>query len=410
VDSGVSIHMAQSQEEAVTLPFPINFYMNLNILSYNIRGLNNPAKVRKMKNYLRTLQPPCDILLLQEYKLCGINAHELGRSLWPDSACYILDAEPGYTLAPDGAGKGGVCTLVSPLLKHLIVSSGSLRDNRALWITLTGTPMGQLGVANIYAPNCSSARSELWENLPNCLDNSCTWLLGGDWNMTEKAGDKTSGCSRGLSQAESTSWSLLKASMDFEDWFNTNRNIRYSWDNKRLGARVMARLDRFYLSKGELNKPLIADYKIRGDCGLSDHLPVSLSLSLQKKRQTGSCYKMNSSLLLLPEVQTEITRLWTSFPKGTHFLVKFRRVIRYYRRFCQLQATAQNRTETDLRLRFSKLQADLQHNPCCLNMQAALAQCSKSLEKFEDTKLNGQRIRSRVRWRESGNACNKEFF
>jgi hypothetical protein len=119
---------------------------------------------------------------------------------------------------------------------------------------------------------------------------------------------------------------------------------------------------------------------------------------------------MNSSLLLLPEVQTEITRLWTSFPEGTHFLVKFRRVIRYYRRFCQLQATARNKTETDLRLRFSQLQADLQHNPCCLNTQVALAQCSKSLEKFEDTKLNGQRIRSRVRWRESGNACNKEFF
>jgi hypothetical protein len=88
-------------------------------MSYNIRGLNNPLKVRKLKNYIRISQPPCDILLLQEHKLSGDSLSDLGRLLWPDAAVFSLDAEPGYVLNPNGAGKGGACTLVSPFLEHL---------------------------------------------------------------------------------------------------------------------------------------------------------------------------------------------------------------------------------------------------------------------------------------------------
>jgi hypothetical protein len=36
--------------------------------------------------------------------------------------------------------------------------------------------------------------------------------------------------------------------------------------------------------------------------------------------------------------------------------------------------------------------------------------CRKNLEKFEDIKINGQKIRARVNWRDYRNACKKEFF
>jgi hypothetical protein len=34
----------------------------------------------------------------------------------------------------------------------------------------------------------------------------------------------------------------------------------------------------------------------------------------------------------------------------------------------------------------------------------------KALEKFKDTKLNGQQVRAQIRWRDHGDACKKEFF
>jgi endonuclease/exonuclease/phosphatase family metal-dependent hydrolase len=49
------------------------------------------------------LQPSCEVLLIQEHKVSGAKANELSKCIWPDAACYILDADPGYSYNPDGA-------------------------------------------------------------------------------------------------------------------------------------------------------------------------------------------------------------------------------------------------------------------------------------------------------------------
>jgi hypothetical protein len=127
-------------------------------------------KLRKFQWYLKTLQPPCEVLIIQEHKLSGAKANELGRSIWPDAACYILDADLRYAHNIDGAGRGGVGILVSPYIKHMVASSGSLGDNKSIWVTFTGTPVGKLGILNVYTPNCSRERGRLWESLASTLD------------------------------------------------------------------------------------------------------------------------------------------------------------------------------------------------------------------------------------------------
>jgi hypothetical protein len=87
---------------------------------------------------------------------------------------------------------------VSPYIKHMVSSSGSLCNNRAIWVTFSRTPVGKLGILNAYVPNCSKERSRLWEELAVTLDPSHAWLMGGDWNMTEISIDKSSGCGRAL--------------------------------------------------------------------------------------------------------------------------------------------------------------------------------------------------------------------
>lgn len=135
------------------------FAMNLNIISYNVHGLpiisqlflNEAAKVRKLRNYIRFTQPQCGIPLLQEHRLCGSKAQDLGRSLCPGADYHYLESDPGYRLNLEGVRKGGVCILISPFIKHMVSNVGSLRHNRAFWLFIQDSPIQKLGIGNIYA-------------------------------------------------------------------------------------------------------------------------------------------------------------------------------------------------------------------------------------------------------------------
>jgi hypothetical protein len=107
------------------------------------------------------MQPSYDIVLLQEHKLCGATAQNLGHTIWPNAACHILEAALEYLENLDRASKGGLCTLVSPRIKHMIVNIGSLRKNMMLWVTLGGSPIGRIHIINVYAANYAKEKAGL---------------------------------------------------------------------------------------------------------------------------------------------------------------------------------------------------------------------------------------------------------
>ena len=53
--------------------------MSLRLLSWNVRGLNNPQKREVCKNFLKEWR--CDVVYLQETKLGSLNS-TIVRSLW----------------------------------------------------------------------------------------------------------------------------------------------------------------------------------------------------------------------------------------------------------------------------------------------------------------------------------------
>ena len=65
--------------------------MNLRLLSWNVRGLNNPQKREVCKNLLKEWK--CDIVCYQEMKLASISSSVV-RSLWgsPFLGWVALDA------------------------------------------------------------------------------------------------------------------------------------------------------------------------------------------------------------------------------------------------------------------------------------------------------------------------------
>ena len=81
---------------AVELRFSweILVFMNLKILSWNVRGLNDCRKRSIVKNLLREWK--CDVICLQETKLTGLDRQMVGN-LWSCLFCAL----GGFRRCPD---------------------------------------------------------------------------------------------------------------------------------------------------------------------------------------------------------------------------------------------------------------------------------------------------------------------
>ena len=77
--------------------------MSLRLLSWNVKGLNNPQKREVCKNLLKEWR--CDVVCLMETKLASLNS-TLVRSLWgsPFIDWVVLDVVQTY-------GEGGFAEL-----------------------------------------------------------------------------------------------------------------------------------------------------------------------------------------------------------------------------------------------------------------------------------------------------------
>lgn len=104
--------------------------MIIKSVTFNVRGLNEPRKIDRLKHYFRTLQGGADIILLQEHKLRGEKAATLGKKLFPNGQCWIQEADPRYNInGLEGVGRGGICTYIHSRLAPYVISQGTILGN-----------------------------------------------------------------------------------------------------------------------------------------------------------------------------------------------------------------------------------------------------------------------------------------
>lgn len=317
--------------------------MKLQLLSFNACGLNEDAAVANVQSYVRDSIPSPDIVAIQEHKLRGSSLARVGNRLWHHATAFSLEASVGYGHTPLdlGAGCRGVLILIHPRWARKIGSSGAIQDNRAHWFVLQGLPGGDIGFANIHAPNDPLARCLLWEALARDLPCTCRWILMGDFNMVENKADKTRQCSSMISIRERILFDAMKSSLQLEDPPRSAASLRFSWDNNRpLAARVMARLDRLYLFNSTLGTPnrVLLDYCIRGNIAWSDHHPILATVQLEAQPRRATHWKMSSCWF--EEAASEVQRLWTTARPDATFFTKLRRIVRFYRGLCKTKAQA----------------------------------------------------------------------
>ena len=122
--------------------------MIIKTITFNVRGLNEPRKIDKLRQYFQAIKGGIDVILLQEHKLQGEKATNLGIKLSPNGKSWTL--EIGYNInGLEGAGKGGICTIIHRKLAPLVSFQGNIFRNKAFWIRLSGLPRGDLGFLNV---------------------------------------------------------------------------------------------------------------------------------------------------------------------------------------------------------------------------------------------------------------------
>ena len=143
--------------------------MTLQLLSWNVRGLNNPRKREVRKNLLKDWK--CNIVCFQETKVSSIN----GVFVWSLWGCPFTD----WTVLDAMQSSGGVLLIWDKrVFEKLDVVVGQFSISVLLGGVVDDFVWACTGV---YGPNDNGQQSTLWEELSQVRARwPMVWCLVGD--------------------------------------------------------------------------------------------------------------------------------------------------------------------------------------------------------------------------------------
>ena len=270
--------------------------------------------------------------------------------------------------------KGGVGILLASKYASLVTAHGALYENKVVWVKIEGVEGGNIGIVCIYAPNIPTDRRHLWHIMVDALPKDCDWIIGGDFNMTERAQDKSRDCGRAISDVERLTWEGLLNAFKIQDNFVHQGGPRYSWNNSQKGhARRLARLDRFYIPSQSRLKIHHTSYFIHGHSVGSDHSPVQIEIGIGDGELRKSTYKWNVDHLK-DEACELLKECWKKLPEANSFFSKLRHISKVFRQFSKRKAREYKKKELDTRAKLEVAVATLHEDVYNIDKQGVVSQ------------------------------------
>lgn len=120
---------------------------------------------------------------------------------------------------PSAASKRWLNILIANKYPKLIMTTGTLYDNREVYIKLDGVERENIGLAYIYALNISTGRRHSWYILMDAPPKYCEWIIEEIFNKTEQLKDKFHDCRSEITGLERGIWKILLNTLRDNDNF-----------------------------------------------------------------------------------------------------------------------------------------------------------------------------------------------
>jgi exonuclease III len=240
---------------------------SINILNWNVRGLNSPAKRQAVREMVCLNKPK--LVCLQETKLQQITKQIVVETLGPG-----LD---GFSYLPANGSRGGIlCGRRSDCVATAMITIRQFSismDVQLKWYN------SSFLLTTVYGPVDDADRPSFLSELSSIKPMGATpWIVMGDFNLIYEASDKNNlNLNRRL-------MGQFRRSLDDCDLIEFSlQNRRFTWSNERV-APTLVRLDWVFCNKEWDLK--FSGYTLQAlSSSVSDHCPLFLCQQARPKQQ-----------------------------------------------------------------------------------------------------------------------------
>lgn len=384
---------------------------NLNIVSFNVRGLNDQKKRRSIFRWLK--QKHIDICLLQE-TYCTTKVENMWKNEWG-----------GKIFFSNGTNHArGVAVLIKPGFDVDVLDVTNDINGRMLLLELNiqGTPFN---VMNIYAPNTESSQFHFYHFIKRTLNTNINpannILIGGDFNINFDNDLDKKGGNIIRTAMHDTIIKIIQGILSFfqlnDTWRVKNPQIkRFTWRQKT--PPIHSRLDYWLISDALFD--CVEDMDILPSFK-SDHSPIILHLASIKKQGKGKgLWKLNNSFLQEDKYikgLTENITLWQTEcnsvnSRETWEYIKYK-IRQFSITYGKQKVTRMTKTELELETKLKHLEEILDQTPNLHNnedLYKEINETKSKLEEIDNYKTEGLIMRSRCQWYEKGEKSNEYFL
>ena len=268
------------------------------VTTYNVRGLNDEAKLRHLLNYFYTRNRGKDmdfIACLQETFIEG-----------PGKLPYLWRGN--HFITPGNGNSLGCITLLSP---HINVVSGVTLANRGH--VLACQKSGEKGisfiVANIYAPNPNTNEkieffNEVFDKILEFEERyECeTHVIAGDFNLTLEAHEMKNRLFSNQEKRVGNALKLLIKDSGLKDIWEDNR--AFTW--RRANSDCFSTIDRIIYSNSKIKCENVTD---NWALSFSDHAAIEANFSYigRAARIRSKIPRIDPTIVRSPELAQQLT-------------------------------------------------------------------------------------------------------
>ena len=373
-----------------------------NMISLNVRGLNNLSKRKAVLRWLA--KGKYDIILLQETH----STLELER-VWHDDWSGPIFFSHGTSSSK------GCCILIRDTLDFKPISLLAANDGRMLIIQCL-VANDPVTIVNVYAPNKETDRVRFMKDLDakmsdKGVSNLNDIIMGGDWNVIRDPELDKLGGNLNTNQNCPDQIDLLITKYNLNNTWRIKNPCtrRYTW--RQSNPLIQCRLDYWLISDSLFDKVVNLDIKpsIR-----SDHSAITVQFEdIPCAHKGPNFWKFNSNLLKENDYMQTMRnklKLWCEEYNIEDKRLKWE-IIKFEIRKFTIEYSKRRRYEANERQkRLERQLCELERNLTTENRVSKYNEVKQELKQIGDEKINGQIIRSKVRWHEEGERSTKYFL